>query len=240
MDAGVVFVPGVPGFPPGASWGAVNKEPPAEAGGKFTRTCGIVPQFAWRASARSHSTRPSGPGAPTKSPRRKPGDSGWHAFPFTMRRGFAPVNRVPSCGMDGGVVFVPGVPGFPPGASWNGGVTASLFKRSSKRFATEFRHRRLRRGWYSRRRCGPHAAARRPRPPGGAAARPSGEPSAFAATAQGCRGHGWAGIRAGASLRACFGLREARPEGEPSQVEAHLGCASDLPRLSGPWMARQP
>jgi hypothetical protein len=27
-----------------------------------------------------------------------------------------------------------------------------------------------------------------------------------------------------------------RLEGEPSQVEAHLGCASDLPRLSGPWM----
>jgi hypothetical protein len=84
------------------------------------------------------------------------------------------------------------------------------------------------------------AAVRRPRPPGGAAARPSGEPLAFAATAQGCRGHGWAGFRAGASLRACFGLREARREGEPSQVEAHLGCASDLPRLSGPWMARQP
>jgi hypothetical protein len=59
-------------------------------------------------------------------------------------------------------------------------------------------------------------------------------------TCQGCRGHGWAGFRAGASLRACFGLRESRLEGEPSQVEAHLGCASDLPRLSGPWMARQP
>jgi hypothetical protein len=42
-------------------------------------------------------------------------------------------------------------------------------------------------------------------------------------TCQGCRGHGWAGDRAGASLRACFGLRESRPEGEPSQVEAHLG-----------------
>jgi len=44
-------------------------------------------------------------------------------------------------------------------------------------------------------------------------------------------------IRAGASLRACFGLREARPEGEPSQVETHLGCVSDLPSLRGPWMA---
>jgi hypothetical protein len=46
-------------------------------------------------------------------------------------------------------------------------------------------------------------------------------------------------FRAGASLRACFGLREARLEGEPSQVEAHLGCASDLPSLRGPWMAPQ-
>jgi len=46
-------------------------------------------------------------------------------------------------------------------------------------------------------------------------------------------------FRAGASLRACFGLREARPEGEPSQVEAHLGCVSDLPSLRGPWMAPQ-
>jgi len=33
-----------------------------------------VSPFAWRASARSQSTRPSRPGAPTKSPRRKPGD----------------------------------------------------------------------------------------------------------------------------------------------------------------------
>ena len=30
MDGGVVFMPGVPGFPPGASWG--HKKPPAEAG----------------------------------------------------------------------------------------------------------------------------------------------------------------------------------------------------------------
>jgi hypothetical protein len=37
----------------------------------------------------------------------------------------------------------------------------------------------------------PAAAPRRPRSPGGATAPPSGEPSAFATTAQGCRGHGW-------------------------------------------------
>ena len=46
-------------------------------------------------------------------------------------------------------------------------------------------------------------------------------------------------FRAGTSLRACFGLREARLEGEPSQVETHLGCVSDLPSLRGPWMAPQ-
>ncbi len=39
--------------------------------------------------------------------------------------------------------------------------------------------------------------------------------------------------------RACSGLREARLEGEPSQVEANLGFASDLPSLQGPWMALQ-
>jgi len=38
-----------------------------------------------------------------------------------------------------------------------------------------------------------------------------------------------AGFRAAASLRACLGLRDARLEGEPSQVEANLGFASDLP-----------
>jgi hypothetical protein len=30
-----------------------------------------------------------------------------------------------------------------------------------------------------------------------------------------------------------------RPDGGRSQVEAHLGCASDLPSLRGPWMAPQ-
>jgi hypothetical protein len=52
MDGGMVFTPGVPGLPPGASW--------------TTRA------------------------VPTKSPRRKPGDSGSHAFPGAMRCGFAP------------------------------------------------------------------------------------------------------------------------------------------------------
>jgi hypothetical protein len=76
--------PGPPGLAP------PQKAPGGSRGGWFTRTCGIVPQFAWRASARSQSTRPSGPGASTKSPRRKPGDSGSHAFPGAMRCGFEP------------------------------------------------------------------------------------------------------------------------------------------------------
>jgi len=53
-----------------------------------------------------------------QSPGREPGDSGWHPFPGAMRCGFEAGNRVQSCRMDGGVVFVPGVPGLPPGASW--------------------------------------------------------------------------------------------------------------------------
>jgi len=54
--------------------------------------------------------------ASTKSPRQEPGDSGSHAFPGAMRCGFEPGNCVRSSGMDCGVVFIPGVPGFPPGA----------------------------------------------------------------------------------------------------------------------------
>ena len=159
--------------PPGLA--LPQKAPGGSRGTRCTRPCGIVPQFAWRASARMQTTRPSGPGAPTKSPRRKPGDSGLHAFPGAMRCGFEPEiarrhpawtagwfsypvspgfhpglfvtrangtksprrepgdsgshtfpgamrcgfepgNCVPSSGMDGGLVFTPGVPGFPPGA----------------------------------------------------------------------------------------------------------------------------
>jgi len=55
---------------------------------------------------------------PTKSPRREPGDSGSHRFPCAMRCGFAPGYHAPSSGMDTEVVFTPGVPGLPPGASW--------------------------------------------------------------------------------------------------------------------------
>ena len=69
----------------------------------------------------------------TRSPRRKPGDSGWHAFPGAVRRGFEPGNCVPSSGRDGGVVFVPGVPGFPPGASWTDDETDSRCKGPAKR-----------------------------------------------------------------------------------------------------------
>ena len=71
---------------------------------------------------------PSGPGAHTKSPRRKPGDSGLRAFPRAMRCGCDPGKREQTCGMDDGMVFVPGVPGLPPGASWNGHGIDSLRK----------------------------------------------------------------------------------------------------------------
>jgi len=80
--------------PPGLT--LTQKAPGGSRGGWCTRTCGIVPQFAWRASARTQSTRPSGPDAHTKSPRRKPGDSGSHSFPGAMRCGFAREQCVPS------------------------------------------------------------------------------------------------------------------------------------------------
>jgi len=72
---------------------------------------------------------------PASWPLKPPGGAGglWvaclpgcHAVP--VRTG----KQLPSCGMDGGVVFVPGVPGFPPGASWNGDGTDSLLNGSSE------------------------------------------------------------------------------------------------------------
>ena len=89
MDGGLVFVPGVPGFPPGASRFSTPLTQEAPGGSR--------------------------------------GTPGMHAFPGAMRYGFEPGKRPPPSGMDGGVVFIPGVPGFPPGASWIGDGTDPLF-----------------------------------------------------------------------------------------------------------------
>ena len=77
--------------------------------GGLSRAGGGRPSNAWHdaEALRAH-----------RSPRWKPGDSGWWAFPGAMRCGCEPGNCVPSSGMDGGMVFIPGVPGFPPGAFW--------------------------------------------------------------------------------------------------------------------------
>ena len=72
----------------------------------------------------------------TTSPRRKPGDSGSHAFPGAMRCGLEPGNCGPSSGMDGGMVFMLEVPGFPPGASWTGAEPTSVSKESSNTVRT--------------------------------------------------------------------------------------------------------
>jgi len=69
---------------------------------------------------------------PLNIKRRQPGDSGSHAFPGAMRCEFEPGNYVPSSGMHGGVVFMPGVPGFPPGASWHGDGTDALVNASTQ------------------------------------------------------------------------------------------------------------
>jgi len=66
--------PGPPGL-------ALTQEAPGgNPGTCCTRTRGVVPRFAWRACARLESTRPSGPGAHTRSPGWKPGDM-LHANP---------------------------------------------------------------------------------------------------------------------------------------------------------------
>jgi hypothetical protein len=56
--------------------------------------------------------------APTKSPRREPGDTGSNGDPACHACGRCAAVARGVCGMDGGMVFMPGVPGFPPGASW--------------------------------------------------------------------------------------------------------------------------
>jgi len=127
-------MPGVPGFPPGASWARPShKKPPAGAGGlrvaclppchaKQVRTAEMRPvgQHGWRDGFHARSPRVSTRGflsraASTKSPRREPGDSGSRAFPRAMRNRFEPRECVQSDSMDGGMVFMPGVPGFHPG-----------------------------------------------------------------------------------------------------------------------------
>ena len=118
---------------PGGSRGTPGHSPPRSpcaAGLHEGITCRGT---AWTAGWFSHPESPGfHPGLlvtranVTKSPRRKPGDTGWQAFPFAMWCGFVPGHCVPSSGMDGGVVFTPGVPGFPPGASWSRDETDSL------------------------------------------------------------------------------------------------------------------
>jgi hypothetical protein len=66
-----------------------------------------------------------------KAPRRKPGGAGLHAVAGAMRWRFVRWNHVRSCGMDGGLVVMPGVPGFPTGAAWNGDGTDALFNPST-------------------------------------------------------------------------------------------------------------
>jgi hypothetical protein len=67
------------------------------------------------------------------------------------------------------------------------------------------------------------AAPLRPRLPGRRPVARSGHPWRALQRAKPARAMDGVRFRAGASLRACFGLREARQDGEPSQVEAIQG-----------------
>jgi len=95
MDNGVVVIPGVPGLPPGASWD--TRVIPHHNGPPVSR-----PQSTTRVTA-------------TKSPRRKPGDSGSYAFPRAMRSGFETPDAHEARGMDGGWLSCPESPGCHPG-----------------------------------------------------------------------------------------------------------------------------
>jgi hypothetical protein len=79
----------------------------------------LLPRVSGRTAA-AEPLSPAPPGSPAanvaKSPRRKPGDSGWYSFPVAMRRELEPRNHVEPSSIEDGMVYVPGVPGLPPGA----------------------------------------------------------------------------------------------------------------------------
>jgi len=137
MAGGLVFMPGVPGFPPGAFWRAVHKKPPAEAGGLRVTCLPAHHAFRFRCGTHAPSCGMAGglvfisgvpgfpPGAFWRAVHKKPpAEAGGlrvaclpahHAFRFRCG------THAPSCGMAGGVMVERGVPGFPPGAAWDAG-----------------------------------------------------------------------------------------------------------------------
>ncbi len=142
MDGGIVFSPGVPGLPPGASTFSTPLPQKAPGGSRGTpgRTPSSVPCDT--GSNQGNGVPSSGmdggivfspgvpglpPGASTFStplPQKAPGGSrgtpGRTPSSVPCDTGSNQGNGVPSSGMDGGIVFSPGVPGLPPGASWHG------------------------------------------------------------------------------------------------------------------------
>ena len=67
MDGGVVFIPGVPGFPPGASWtaGHTHKKPPAEAGEAPVRIGGAAREPGRLETIQASIGKPAPLGRPT-------------------------------------------------------------------------------------------------------------------------------------------------------------------------------
>ena len=94
----MVFMPGVPGLPPGASWAHTQHG---------TNRPGLPPGASWVSTPLPQKAPGGSRGTPGGTRARMP----CHACP----------NRRIACGpscMDGGKAFMPGVPGLPPGASW--------------------------------------------------------------------------------------------------------------------------
>jgi len=123
MDRGAAHIPGVPGFPPGASWGprshavlgscaAARFWGPARPhgfGGTRSRTV-----LGARAAARFW-----GHGQPHH--KKPPAEAGGHRVESRSRIPRVWALRSKSAGrlsIDDGAAFTPGVPGLPPGASW--------------------------------------------------------------------------------------------------------------------------
>ena len=96
----------------------LHKKPPAGAGEDGSREPAASCRSSLGGPPPAHS-RPGPPGLapPQKAPGGSRGTPGRMPSQVPCAVGLNPRNCVSSSGVDGGVVFIPGVPGFPPGAS---------------------------------------------------------------------------------------------------------------------------
>jgi len=204
--------PLVPTRPSGP--GDHTKAPGGSRGGWFTRTCGFVPQFAWRASARWSQRGPPGLVITQKAPGGSRGTPGHAPVRLPCDAGSSRGSACRRAAWMAGWFSGPESPGFHPGllGAETGGAT------QPSRSATTPGQACTGHGWPCRRegKPAPRLRPRRAKPAGGcvsrrripsgllrltarlawrASHRPAGRTLAATTPGQACRGHGWPGRR---------------------------------------------